>query len=71
LPASHSGQEHPPCDFEIGAGLLEGRGGVGADFARTRARIEAAVPFPLIGVVRIADALGDRGGFCTAFLATG
>jgi hypothetical protein len=31
-------------------------------FARTRARIEAAAPFPLVGIVRIADALGDRPG---------
>ena len=31
-------------------------------FARMRARIEAAAPFPLIGVVRIADALGGRTG---------
>jgi hypothetical protein len=29
-------------------------------FARTRSRIEAAVPFPRIGVVRIPDALGNR-----------
>jgi hypothetical protein len=30
--------------------------------ARLRSRIEAAVPFPLIGVVRIAAALGNRIG---------
>jgi hypothetical protein len=29
-------------------------------FARLRPRIEPAVPFPRIGVVRIADALGNR-----------
>jgi hypothetical protein len=29
-------------------------------FTRMRARIEPAVPFPLIGIVRIADALGNR-----------
>jgi hypothetical protein len=29
-------------------------------FTRTRSRIEAAVPFPLIGIVRISDALGNR-----------
>src|SRR5258706_8482716 len=29
-------------------------------FARTRARIEAAVPFPRVGVVRVSDALGNR-----------
>jgi hypothetical protein len=44
--------------LEIGAGLLEGGGGVGLMFPRVRARIEAAAPFPRIGVVRIADALG-------------
>ena len=29
-------------------------------FAWMRARIKTAVPFPRIGVMRIADALGDR-----------
>jgi hypothetical protein len=29
-------------------------------FARMRSRIEAAAPFPRIGVVRIAGALGNR-----------
>ena len=31
-------------------------------FPRTRARIEAAAPFPLLGIVRVADALNDRAG---------
>jgi hypothetical protein len=53
-------QEHPPFAFEIGAGLVEGRGGVGLMFTRTRSRIEAAAPFPPISNVRVADALGDR-----------
>jgi len=42
------------------AGIVEGRGGVGLVFAWMRARIKTAVPFPRIGVMRIADALGDR-----------
>jgi hypothetical protein len=55
-------QEHLPCTIEIGAGLLEGRGGARLMFAGMRARIEPAVPFPWVGIVRIADALGDRTG---------
>jgi hypothetical protein len=51
-------QERPPFAFEIGAGLGEGRGGVGLIFAR----IEAAAPFPPISIVRVAAALGDRTG---------
>jgi hypothetical protein len=35
-------------------GGVEGRGGAALMFARTRTRIEAAVPFPRIGVVGIA-----------------
>jgi hypothetical protein len=53
-------QEHLPCTLEIGAGLLEGRGGARLMFAGMRARIEPAVPFPWVGIVQIADALGDR-----------
>jgi len=30
--------------------------------ARVRSRIEAAAPLPSLGIVRIADALGDRTG---------
>ena len=30
--------------------------------ARIRSRIEAAAPLPSLGIVRIADALGDRTG---------
>jgi len=55
-------QEHLPCSLEIGSGLGEGRGGVGLMFTRMRARIEPAVPFPLIGIVRIADGLRNRTG---------
>ena len=36
--------EHLPCAFEIGAGLLEGRGGVGLMFARKRTRITVPEP---------------------------
>ncbi len=49
-------QEHLPCVLEIRAGFFEGRGGVGL----MRAWIETAAPFPRIGIVRIADALGNR-----------
>ncbi|SRR6266851_2688188 len=53
-------QEHQPRALEIGAGLLEGRSGVGLMFAWMRTRIETAAPFPWISIVRIADALGNR-----------
>jgi hypothetical protein len=53
-------QEHQPRALEIGAGLFEGRGSVGLMFPRMRARIEAAAPFPRMGVVRVAGALGNR-----------
>jgi hypothetical protein len=53
-------QEHLPCVLEIRAGFFEGRGGVGLMFAWMRAWIETAAPFPRIGTVRIADALGNR-----------
>jgi hypothetical protein len=53
-------QEHQPRALEVGAGLFEGRGGVGLMFARMRTGIEAAAPFPRIGVARIAGALGNR-----------
>jgi hypothetical protein len=49
---------HAP--LEIGSGLGEGRGGARLMFAGMRARIEPAVPFPWVGIVQIADALGDR-----------
>ncbi len=39
---------------------IEGCGGLGLMFPRMRARIEAAAPFPRIGVVRIPDAFGNR-----------
>ncbi len=51
-----------PCLLEVGAGFAEGRGGAALMLARIRSGIEAAAPFPLRGVVRIADALGDRPG---------
>lgn len=53
-------QEHLPRPLEIRAGIVEGGGGVGLMFARMRARIETAVPFPRIGVMRIAGTLGNR-----------
>jgi hypothetical protein len=37
-------------------------------FARVRPRIEAAPPLPLLGVGRIADALGDRTGVDVAVI---
>jgi len=46
--------------LEIGTSLVEGRGGAGLMFTRTRTRIEAAAPFPPISIVRITDTLGDR-----------
>jgi hypothetical protein len=55
-------QEHPPSLFEFGAGIIERRRRAGLVFARMRARIEAAAPFSRVGVVRVADALGDRPG---------
>jgi hypothetical protein len=58
-------QERLPCVLEIGAGFVEGRGGVGLMFTPTRSRIEAAAPFRPISIVRVADALGDRSGVDT------
>jgi hypothetical protein len=46
-------QEHAPRGLEVGAGLVEGGGGTALVLARMRARIEAAPPFPRIGVVRV------------------
>jgi hypothetical protein len=40
--------------------LVEGRGGIALMFARMRTRIEAAIPFPWVGVKRVADAPRDR-----------
>jgi hypothetical protein len=51
-----------PRALEIGAGLFEGRGGVGLMFPRMRVRIEAAALFPRIGVMGISHALGNRPG---------
>jgi hypothetical protein len=42
------------------AGTIEGRGGVGLVFARMQARIKTTAPFPRIGAMLIADALGNR-----------
>jgi hypothetical protein len=53
-------QKHSPRGAEIGAGLGECRGCAGLMFAPMRARIEAAIPFPRIGVVQVSDALGNR-----------
>ena len=44
-------QKHLARAFEIRAGIVEGRGGVGLMFAWMRARIKTAVPFPRIGVM--------------------
>ena len=54
------GQEHLPCVLEIRAGFFEGCGGVRLMFGWMRGWIETAAPFPRIGIVRIADALGNR-----------
>jgi hypothetical protein len=53
-------QEHARRGLEVGAGLVEGGGGAALVLARMRARIEAAPPFPRIGVVRVAGADRDR-----------
>ena len=45
--------------FEIGAGFLKSGWRAALMFTLLRARIEAAAPLPSIGVMRIADALGD------------
>jgi hypothetical protein len=52
--------KNPPCFLEIGAGLREAGGGIALMFARMRTRIEAATPFPWVGVKRVADAPRDR-----------
>jgi hypothetical protein len=57
-----------PCALKIGAGLVECRGGAALMLARIRARIEAAAPFPLRAVVRVAGALGDRAGVDVAVI---
>jgi hypothetical protein len=49
-------QKDLPCGFEIGAGLVEGGCRAAMVFAGGRARIEAAVPLPWIGIVRVAGA---------------
>jgi hypothetical protein len=53
-------QEDLPCAFEVGAGLVEGHRRAVLMFAGMRAGIEAARPFSGGGIVRVADALGDR-----------
>jgi len=55
-----------PCLLEVGACLVEGPRGAGGALTRFRSRIEAAAPLPSLGVVRIADALGDRTGMDVA-----
>ena len=47
---------------EIGARLVERRRRAVLAFATLGSRIEAATPFPWLGVVRIADTLNDRAG---------
>ena len=64
-------QEHLQCVLEIRAGFFEGRGGVGLVFAWIRAWIETAAPFPRIGIVRIADALGNRADMNIAVIRNG
>lgn len=46
--------------FKIPAGFVKAGSRAVPAFPRTRARIEAAAPFPLLGIVRVADALNDR-----------
>ena len=48
------------------AGLVETGGGAALMLARVRSRIEAAAPFPPVGTMRVADALGDRPGMDVA-----
>jgi hypothetical protein len=56
-------QKHAPRCCEVGAGLIKGGGSIAAPvFAWTRARIEATAPFPLVGIVWVTGALGDRAG---------
>jgi hypothetical protein len=61
-------QKDLPCAPEFGAGLVERRRGAGLDFTRFRFPIEAANPFPLVGVVRVADAHDDRPGLNVAVI---
>jgi hypothetical protein len=44
-------QKNLPCFLEIGAGLLEGRGGIALMFARVRSWIETAMPLPRIFII--------------------
>ena len=46
-------QEHLPCSFEVGAGLLEAGRGAADAFAGMGAWVEVAAPFPWIGVLRV------------------
>ena len=55
-------QEHLPSLFELCAGVVECRRRSVLMFAGMRAGIEAAAPFPKVGVVRVADARGDGAG---------
>jgi hypothetical protein len=48
--------------FEIGAGFVEAGGGSVLMFARMAARIETAMPFPRVFVMRVAAADRDRTG---------
>src|SRR6266853_3340556 len=46
-------QKHPPGALEIGAGLVEGGGRAILLLARMRSRIETAMPFPWVFVMRM------------------
>lgn len=62
------GQKNLPRAPEFGASLVERRGGARLDFTRFRSRIEAASPFPLVCVMRVANAHGDRSGVNVAVI---
>ncbi|HMH44669.1 MAG TPA: hypothetical protein VK557_14360, partial [Pyrinomonadaceae bacterium] len=49
-------QKNLPRGFEIGAGFVEAGGGSVLMFAWVRARIEAAMQFPRVFVMRVAAA---------------
>jgi hypothetical protein len=49
-------------------GIVQRRAGAGLDFARPRSRTEATRPFPLVGVMRVADAHGNGAGVNVAVI---
>jgi hypothetical protein len=54
------GGKDAPCGFEIGAGLLEGLRGAAEVLVRLAARIETAIPAPLVFIMGNARTDGDR-----------